>query len=232
MALGYSLGNPLTALTVQVRLLSMSLEKEQPDPESARITLQRMQTILEVASNRVSAVTSEFQRPRGSLSMCDINDLVQEISSRLAHQTLCSRLNIDLDLAQDLPLLQVDREQIARVVTELMLNAAEAMYADHNSDGRMSVRTGQSSGAVSLEVGDSGGAVLDTERIFELHPTTKMDRPGMRLSISRALVLANGGQLLARNNGFGGLTTLLTLPVPPLAQQAGLGVSSAPSAGG
>ena len=94
-----------------------------------------------------------------------------------------------------------------------MLNAAEAMYAKGDSDGMMVVETEVAAGSVRLRVHDSGGGAPDPERIFDMHHTTKRERLGVGLSVSRALILANGGQLSAHGNDRGGLTAVLTLPM-------------------
>ncbi|MGH6746201.1 sensor histidine kinase [Novosphingobium sp.] len=213
MALGYSLGNPLTALSAQVKSLRRRVEADVLDVKQARLAIERVEAILEAATSRVSAVTQQFHTPRGSASICDLNDIVREAAGRYAHQTFCSRLRIDLELSE-LPELDLDRSQISRIVAELMLNAAEAMFVSTASDGLMTVRTASGANDVILQVHDSGGGAIDPERIFDMSHTTKRGRSGMGLSVARALALANGGQLYASANDRGGLTTTLTFPRP------------------
>ena len=212
MALGHSLGSPLTALSAQVKSLSRILFHDEMDLEKARLTIERISSVLEIATNRVSAVTLEFHTGARPQKKHDLNEIVRQVSIPFQRQSYCSRLRIELDLGQDLPAIAVAPDQIARALRELMLNAAEAMYAQASSDGLLTVRTGLKSGCIRLEIIDSGGGASDPERIFEIHHTTKNGRSGTGLTVARALVLSNGGQLAASNNDRNGLTSTLSLP--------------------
>lgn len=213
MALGHSLGSPLTALSAQVKSLSRNLLGDETDLERARISIERIASILEAATTRVSTVTLEFHAKANSQQRHDLNEIVRQVSGPFERQTYCSRLRIEHDLPSDLPPVALESDQIARVVTELMLNASEAMYALPSSDGLLTVRTKRVAKAIQLEVIDSGGGALDPERIFVMHHTTKSGRSGTGLSVARALVMSNGGQLAASNNERGGLTISLHLPI-------------------
>ncbi|WP_176787221.1 HAMP domain-containing sensor histidine kinase [Sphingomonas sp. NFR15] len=215
MALGHSLGNPLTALSAQVKSLSRNLLDDDTDLEKARLTIERISSILEAATTRVSAVTHEFQAKTSAQNRHDLNEIVQLVRAPFEKQSHCSRLRIQLDLAVGLPAIALDHDhdQIARVVTEMMLNASEAMYSRPSSDGLLTVRTSLAQGSIRLDVVDSGGGAPDPERIFAMHHTTKSGRSGTGLSVARALVMSNGGQLAASNNDRGGLTIALHLPI-------------------
>lgn len=217
MALGHSLGNPLTALSAQVKALTTSLGSDQFDPVQARQVLDRIGTILESTTRRVSAVTAHFDSRASVPATTDLHAIVGEIADRIRGQTICARLNVRLDLAADVPALSVNRDQIARALSELAMNAAEAMFVDPASDGTMTIRTRATPHEVHLEVCDTGAGVADPERIFDMHHTTKRGRAGTGLSIARSLVLANGGQLSAAANAPTGLRATMALPRPDLA---------------
>ena len=214
MALGYSLGNPLTAVAAQVRSLTRNLTGDRQDLAKALLAAKRIEAIIDATSARVSTITQTFHGPHTSPAVCDLNDIMRAVAQDDAHQTYCSRLQVNLDLSPDLPLLAIDRAEIAWIVAELMRNAAEAMSAHAHSDGQMTVRTRGNGEAICVEIDDSGGGTPDPERIFDLSCTTKQGRAGLGLSIARALALSNGGQLRASGNTLGGLTATLFLPMP------------------
>jgi signal transduction histidine kinase len=116
---------------------------------------------------------------------------------------------------ENLPPAVVDRVLLQQVILNLLLNAIDAMRPIHDRPKVLRIRTEQSSGNIVVLVQDSGPG-LDPEqlsRIFEAFYTTKVDGIGMGLTISRSIIEAHGGRLLAVANDGPGSTFYFTLPI-------------------
>ncbi|HXI20164.1 MAG TPA: ATP-binding protein, partial [Gemmatimonadales bacterium] len=122
-----------------------------------------------------------------------------------------------LGLDPTLPPLSADPDQIRQVITNLLVNAAQAMAVAPRREGL--VRTWSSAEAVGLEVLDSGAGIASDvlPRIFEPFFTTKGQGQGtgLGLSISHGIVRAHGGEIRGENRPGGGARFAFELPRDP-----------------
>jgi len=133
-------------------------------------------------------------------------------------------VSLTKDLAPDLPLVLLDRQQIKQVLLNLFINATEAM-GDHG--GELTVRTHRLTKApgdtwVQLEVTDSGCGIspADLEHIFDPFYTTKHESKdhegtGLGLTIVHQIVQEHGGHIEVNSEPGRGTTFCLNLPGVP-----------------
>jgi len=110
-----------------------------------------------------------------------------------------------------LPRLMVDREQIAKVITNLALNAKEAS----SGDGRVEVSTRQEFGWLVLEVKDNGcgmSAEFIERSLFRPFQTTKKNGLGIGMFQSKMIVEAHGGRFAVASRPGAGTTFQVFLP--------------------
>ncbi|HEU4678802.1 MAG TPA: ATP-binding protein, partial [Terrimicrobiaceae bacterium] len=111
-----------------------------------------------------------------------------------------------------------DREKLKQVTINLVVNAIEAMSEEPDERRVLTIKTAPDvldhSEAVRVEVQDLGIGFPpeETDRLFEPFHSTKPKRLGMGLRISRSLVEAHGGRLLAALNAGPGATFTCVLP--------------------
>jgi C4-dicarboxylate-specific signal transduction histidine kinase len=142
-----------------------------------------------------------------------INDVIDEVR-RLAQDELNRRgVTMELELAQDLPVVLADRIQIQQVLMNLIRNGAEAMEDESSDARRLIVRSQRADDCIVVEVCDHGPGLIQPEKVFEPFYSTKPDGLGVGLAISRSIVQAHGGVLRARANQPHGTVFSLTLPL-------------------
>jgi len=126
-----------------------------------------------------------------------------------------------MDLAPNLPLLEVDTVQIEQVILNLLRNALEAIYEDRGDRPLLTVRTRCTQDQAELAVCDTGaGLRADVEaQVFEPFVTSKPGGLGMGLSICRSIVDAHGGRIWSTPNDDRGMTFAFALPLPSAADQ-------------
>jgi signal transduction histidine kinase/ActR/RegA family two-component response regulator len=111
------------------------------------------------------------------------------------------------------PRILGDAAELREVVTNLILNAVDAMP----KGGTLTLATGADDGDVWLEVRDTGVGIAPEicERIFEPFYTTKAQRgTGLGLAVSRSIALRHGGALGVESTPGAGACFRLTLPAP------------------
>jgi len=148
----------------------------------------------------------------------DLVELLTTSAKRMARALEGRRL--ELEVAPDLPLVDVDYTQVDQVVTNLLENAAR--HSAQRSTVRLGARLGDPSAMgqgdrfVEVWVENTGIGVLPTERarIFEaFHRSDGSRSSGVGLAICKAVVEAHGGSIRVRDAVGGGARFAFTLPI-------------------
>lgn len=162
----------------------------------------------------------DFSRPRASGRHkvgVGLNELVEETLFLLKHHQRFKRLQVVRELADGLPPVQVDREQLIQVFMSLMLNAVDAM--EHG--GSLTVRTRRNTARADelvAEVQDTGVGMARSEltKIFEPFYTTKPPGrgTGLGLSICYGIMQEHRGRIEADSEPGRGSVFRVVLPLP------------------
>jgi PAS domain S-box-containing protein len=122
-----------------------------------------------------------------------------------------------LGLDPTLPTTVADPDQVRQVITNLLVNATQAMAEAERQDGL--VRTWSSRDWIGLEVLDTGPGIAPDvlPRIFEPFFTTRAHHQGtgLGLSISHGIIRAHGGEIRGENRPEGGARFTFQLPRDP-----------------
>lgn len=160
----------------------------------------------------------------------DVREVLETAVSSIITQVREKRLNLDMDIAEDLPPLAVNRQELHQIMNNLLGNACQVTDAD----GRIMISATINKvpgGPDSLEeyvhyfqlsIKDKGGgiAVDDLPRVFA--PQHSADMPliaglgdtGAGLYIARTLTEVNGGRIWLESEVGEGSTFLLLFPIP------------------
>jgi two-component system NtrC family sensor kinase len=145
----------------------------------------------------------------------DLNEVVRRAVSVVMTQLSLNQVDLSLDLAAELPVVQADGNQIQQVAVNLLLNAGDAI-GDGGGTIRVITQTG-AGGSVELLVKDNGRGIPpeDLPRIFEPFYTTKGNHgTGLGLAVSWGIVEAHGGALEVRSDAGQGTCFTLRIPAP------------------
>lgn len=125
-------------------------------------------------------------------------------------------------IVNDVPgdfLLVADREQILRVLMNLLRNALDALAAagpQPGEEARVRISAFREAGRVVIEVSDTGPGVPERARKNLFKPflgSSRLGGTGLGLAIAAELVAGHGGEIrLADNAGDGGATFRIELP--------------------
>ncbi len=140
-----------------------------------------------------------------------VSDLNQIVSEALDSVSDIPNVELTTDF-QPLPAILADREQLQSVVTNLVLNARDAL----GSGGRIQVRTEHRGGRAILSVNDNGCGMSQSfvkESLFRPFQSTKRKGLGIGLFQSRAIVQAHGGGMHVETEVGKGTTFLASFPV-------------------
>jgi signal transduction histidine kinase len=151
----------------------------------------------------------------------DLNTLI-EAATRLVHQEVHKRADVELQLADGLPTFTGNSQKIEQVLINLIVNAGQAMPDDRK--GLITVKTGAQDNHVVVEIKDNGQGMSDKvmKQIFDPFFTTKRARggTGLGLAISYKIIEEHGGRISVTSKLGEGSTFTIRIPCSSAAQGA------------
>ena len=200
----HDLKNAATSLNLMLRNLPVHFN----DPAFREDALRGIGKTARRIEDMIARLSALRDRPTLSPAKADLNEVVSDALDRVS-----TIPNVQLTRAfQPVPGILVDREQIQNVVTNLVLNAHDAL----KEHGRIEVRTEHRDGRVVLSVSDNGCGMEEAfvkNSLFRPFQSTKKKGLGIGLFQSRAIVQAHGGAINVQTEVGKGTTFLISLPV-------------------
>ena len=149
------------------------------------------------------------------IKQVDINELAQEIVNLVSADAARRRVQLRLELAENLPTVLGDASALEEVFLNLIINAMDAMKATPARERELGISTDVwDDQSIVVAVRDRGhGIHAETmPHLFESFFTTKTDGLGLGLSTAWMIVSAHGGRIWAENRTAGGATFFVTVP--------------------
>ena len=147
-----------------------------------------------------------------------VRQLIDSALELVAYELRTDGISVDVEVADDLPLLWADPHQLHQVFVNLVTNAHHAMRKRPGPRRLvLSARRDPASAAVRLEIADTGpGMPPDVQaRIFEPFFTTKPvgEGTGLGLSLCRGIIEEHGGTIAVESVPEEGTRFIIILPV-------------------
>ena len=164
---------------------------------------------------RARESTGESKR---ELTAVEPGDLVLDVLALANRDLRQNGITVRTEFAENLPKVSADRVELQQALFNVITNAIEAMTAETDEKRTLTVRIARDTldarTAIRIEVEDSGAGFdsAEKDRLFEPFYSTKPERMGMGLRISRSIVEAHGGRLSASTNPDSGATLTCILP--------------------
>jgi C4-dicarboxylate-specific signal transduction histidine kinase len=206
--LAHDLNQPLSAIGMLV-CAGEDLLRKSSDPHAARVSelLAKIDAQTTRACEMSRRLSQTLRRSTPNRGACDPEVLIGPALERLAGEIHAFGADVRLRLDRSLRLgVVVDSAQMAEVVRNLVRNAIESFElspADRRTVEICAKVT--DSGDFLLEVHDTGPGVIPEMQscLFEPFVTSKGDRIGLGLTVSRSIVEAHGGSLSLESSEAG-----------------------------
>ena len=208
----HELNNPLSIVVAQAVMM---------ERQSAGTDLADRAFKIRKAADRCARIVQTFlamaRQKTPARSAVDLNAVANGAIELASYGLRSDGVGITRALTPGLPRIQADSDQLHQIVTNLIVNAQQAMAAERSLRW-LEVRTalGPEPDTVILEVADSGPGIPPDlrRRIFEPFYTTKPqgEGTGVGLSFSQGLAEAHGGRLTLVDSEYGACFRL-TLPM-------------------
>lgn len=210
----HEIKNPLTPIALCAERAVRQVERMGLAPESSRVLRECCATILSEVES-VKTLVDEFSQfarfPAAQPSPCELNEIVENalavFHGRLDH------IEIRRNLGSRLPSVNLDREQIKRVVVNLVDNAAEAMQ--DSPVRRLTITTQLASDSIEMIIADTGAGVSaeDREKLFLPYFSTKGRGTGLGLAIVNQILSEHQATIRVEDNRPSGARFIVEFPV-------------------
>jgi C4-dicarboxylate-specific signal transduction histidine kinase len=214
-SIAHEVNQPLSGIITNASTSLLMLAGDPPNIEGAAESAQRTIRDANRATEVIARLRTLFKKTGAAYEPFDLNEATREVLALSLRELHRGKVEVQTELAEDLPAVVGDRVQLQQVVLNLVLNAAEAMSVVEDRTRRLVVRTERAAGdRVTVVVRDSGPgfAPEQANRLFETFYTTKRDGMGIGLSISRSIIDRHQGQMWATCGDGPGATFGFSIP--------------------
>ena len=224
--LAHEINNPLSGILTYAKLLRKWMSREDAT-ESRRAEICDSLDLIASESRRCGDLVKNlltFSRTTPmNLQPTDLNHVIEQSLRLVQHQFDLGSVQVQTELAHELPLVRCDGAQIEQVLLALMMNALDAMA----QGGNLWVTTefDHEANHVRVVVRDDGSGIPPEilPRIFEPFLTTKESGRGvgLGLAISQRILERHNGTIAVKSELGRGTTFTVTLPAGIDEERAG-----------
>jgi signal transduction histidine kinase len=210
--LAHEIKNPLAGIAGAIQVLGDTL----PEADDRRPVVDKVLEQVRRIDGTVRDLLT-YARPKAArLASTDIHEV---IDNALGVVTLfpTSRVNVVRHFQTGLPRAMVDGQQLGQVLSNLFINAVQAMP----EGGTLTVATSSDPQGIQVSVRDSGTGIPKSKlnRIFDPFYTTKTRGTGLGLPICRRVVEAHHGTITVSSRQGQGSEFIVQLPHPKTLEQ-------------
>jgi two-component system NtrC family sensor kinase len=210
--IAHDLNNPLASVVGFADFL-----REVPHvPPALREPLTVIQEEAERASNIVKNLLSFARKQEHQRRPTALRPLLDATFVLLRNQFMAQRVEASIEVEPDLPMPDIDPNQIQQVFVNLLNNAAQAI-ASTGRPGSIQVRARRWLDGVAVDVIDDGPGMSEAlaAQVFEPFFTTKPEGEGtgLGLSISQGILREHGGRIMLATEEGRGSTFTVQLPL-------------------
>ncbi|MFW5958145.1 MAG: two-component system sensor histidine kinase NtrB, partial [Desulfosalsimonas sp.] len=206
--IAHEINNPLTTIMTSAMMLQEELAPSDEMYEELQIISNEAQRCRKI----VQSLLDFARQTKPMQKLHDINDIIAESIYLTKKQAEFSDIEIKTHLAENMPQVYVDKEQIQQLVINLILNAVEA--TDPGGQITISTESPRSADKIYMHVKDTGRGIAseDLGRIFDPFFTTREFGTGLGLSISHSIVERHGGEIKVDSRPGRGTKFTVILP--------------------
>lgn len=208
--IAHEVKNPLAGILGCAQLSLRKVDRETPVGKNL--------TLIEKETRRCKSIIENLLRfarqEKAILEPIHVNPVVADAIAIVGHQLGMHKITVEQELADGVPEIHGNSNQLQQVLMNLMINAQQAMEGEA---GTVRITTlHNESGHVEIRVADTGPGMTPEikEKLFEPFFTTKPGGKGtgLGLSVSFGIVKDHNGEIRVESEPGQGATFVLTFP--------------------
>ena len=205
----HEIRNPLGSLKGFLQYFQRKLELQEQDRAYLTVMVNEVDRLNAVISHLL-----DFARPKEPVLQAeDTAQLIRHVLTLIEGDLHAKELQLSLDIAEELPAVRMDRDQITQVLLNIVLNAIQAV----SQGGTLAIALARSQDAKQLCIGvqDNGPGIGPEElpKIFDPFFSTKKQGSGLGLAIAYTIVESHQGEIVVDSEPGKGSHFRILLPL-------------------
>ena len=203
----HEIRNPLVSIGGFARSLHSDLDEKDPKKDKAQIIVEEVDRLERYLKDTLTFI----RHNKPDFQPTNPNALVQDTFQMIDSEIEESNVEIEINLLDNQPQIEVDPDQIRQVLLNIFRNALEAMP----NGGKLTVSSSLNSGYFTISVADTGVGIekKHLSKLFTAFFTTKSTGSGLGLTISSQIIKNHGGKIGLSSKKGERTVFHITLPV-------------------
>jgi histidine kinase len=220
----HELNQPLAVIKTASRFFMRKIaKKEKIEDEILSTMATEIDSYVDRATKIINHMRQFGRQSEVSLEKVQVNSILARALEILGQQLKVRGVEVEWDLAPDLPLILADPDRLEQVFINLLINARDAIdekwqsQSHQKGEKKITLKTRSDDSAITVEVTDTGPGIPASmlERIFEPFFTTKKvgQGTGLGLSISYGIIKDCKGSIQAVSRKDEGAGFMIKFPI-------------------
>lgn len=204
----HEINNPLTGVLTSGHILLKKTPEDAPEKEDLEVIVKETTRCRKI----IKGLLDFARQTKPEMRLSSINEIIEESLSLVENQASFRNIKIIKELAQSLPLISVDADQIRQVFINIILNAQEAMP----KGGVLTISSSQKDKFIEVKFIDTGCGILkeNMDKLFDPFFSTKEGGTGLGLAVSYGIIEKHQGSIEVKSELGKGTAVIVKLPVP------------------
>jgi two-component system NtrC family sensor kinase len=213
-AISHELRNPLSGIKVASEYLMRKLKNH---PDAIDIIINIHNEVI-FANNIITNILEHARISKPDFERSSIKKVVEEAILTIAQQGSFNNIQIRKTISGELPVVDIDVQQIKQVFINILINAAEAMIGG----GSLKIKVFSKNNKIIIQIADTGSGIESShlEKLFEPFFSTKVKGVGLGLAISKEIIENHNGTIDVESKLGKGTMFTITLPVVKKSRKA------------
>ena len=205
----HEINNPLTSILIQAHLLLETCEPGNPSRENLTLIADETSRCAEIVKGLLEFARMTPAQP----TKADVNDIIERSIQLLEKQASVRNIKIVKALDLSLPSIDLDKNKMQQVFSNLIINACDAMAGG----GTLTITSRLDLDRRQIEIlfADTGMGIPEENihKLFDPFFTTKSAGTGLGLAVSYGIVQQRGGKIGVRSEVGQGSVFIVILPL-------------------
>jgi len=205
-SIAHEIRNPLSNVSLSVQQLKAAFPADSPWARHVDIIIRNTERI----NFLITELLNCARPPKLNIQPHDIHEILDGVLDSVKAQTASQHIEVRKRYRLQSAVVSVDREQINRVFSNVLVNAVESMP----KGGKMTILTGIEGDLFVTRIQDTGGGIPEEDiiRICDPFYRTKPSGVGLGLSTTYGIVVSHGGTIGVESEWGRGTTFTISLP--------------------
>ncbi len=207
----HEIKNPLTPMKLNIQYLQQAMEKNHPNIE--QLTKNVSASMIEQIDSltHIASAFSDFAKmPEAAPEIIVLNELVKNIQELYQHGQAA---NIRLDITEEPLKIYTDKNQLLRVLNNLIKNALEAIPDDRQPLITLSLKKEKNKALLTVTDNGNGIDAAVQQKIFSPYFTTKGSGTGLGLAMTKKIIEFWNGRIGFETEEGTGTSFFIELPL-------------------